>query len=62
MGLVQLDLFHFTGVAAALFLAIAINRPGLQRALCIAPFRFLGTVSYGVYLLHWFFVVQTMDH
>ncbi|MBC7447344.1 MAG: acyltransferase [Hymenobacteraceae bacterium] len=61
MGLLRLDMFHLTGLAAAALLAIVINRPRLQRVLAIRPLVFLGTISYGVYLLHWLFVVGVMD-
>ncbi|MBG8551934.1 acyltransferase family protein [Hymenobacter guriensis] len=62
LGLLRLDIFHFTGVAAALILAYIINSPRLQQALVKRPFLFLGRISYSVYLLHWFFVVYAMDH
>lgn len=62
LGLLRLDMFHFTGVAAALILAYIINSPRLQRALVKRPLLFLGRISYSVYLLHWFFVVYVMDH
>lgn len=62
MGLFRLDMFHFSGLAAAGLLAIVINRPRLQRVLTIRPLVFLGTISYAVYLLHWLFVVFVMDH
>jgi len=62
LGLLRLDTFHFTGVAAALLLAYVINSPRLQRVLEWRPFLFLGRISYSVYLLHWFFVIYVMDH
>lgn len=62
LGLLRLDIFHFTGVAAALLLAYVINSPRLQRVLVSRPLLFLGRISYSVYLLHWLFVVLVMDH
>ncbi|TGE18663.1 acyltransferase family protein [Hymenobacter elongatus] len=62
LGLLRIDLFHLTGVAAAFMLAYIINSPRLQRWLATGPLLFLGRISYSVYLLHWFVVVYIMDH
>ncbi|MBC6698408.1 acyltransferase family protein [Hymenobacter puniceus] len=62
LGLLRIDMFQFSGVAAALLLAYIINSPRCQRLLESRPLLFLGRISYSVYLLHWFFVVYTMDH
>jgi peptidoglycan/LPS O-acetylase OafA/YrhL len=62
IGLLRLDLFHFTGVAAALILAYVINSPRLQQGLASKPLLFLGRISYSVYLIHWFVVVYVMGH
>lgn len=61
MGLLKLDLFHFTGLGAFIILAYIINSPRLQRVLATAPLLFLGRISYSVYLVHWFFVEWVMD-
>ena len=62
LGLLRLDLFHFTGFGAFLILAYVINSPRVQRALAIRPLLFLGRISYSLYLVHWFFVSEVMAH
>ena len=62
LGLLRLDLFHFTGLASALILAYVINSPRVQRVLNGRGFLFLGRISYSMYLVHWFFVIYVMDH
>ncbi|WP_028980783.1 acyltransferase family protein [Sporocytophaga myxococcoides] len=55
-SLIGLDFFHITGLASALIIVLIINNIRLQNALCVAPLRFLGKISYGVYLIHWFVI------
>lgn len=61
LGLLRLDLFHFTGLGAFGILAYVINSPRLQRLLAIKPLLFLGRISYSVYLVHWYFVGLVMN-
>ena len=61
LGMLRLDLFHFTGLGAFGILAYIINSPRLQQFLVIKPLLFLGRISYSVYLVHWYFVGQVMN-
>jgi peptidoglycan/LPS O-acetylase OafA/YrhL len=56
LGLLRLDAFFFAALGAAGLLAYVINSPRLQRGLAARPLRFLGRISYSVYLVHWLFV------
>jgi peptidoglycan/LPS O-acetylase OafA/YrhL len=64
-SLIGLDFFHITGVASALIIVIIINNVKLQNILSVAPLRFLGKISYGLYLIHWFvignFLMENFD-
>lgn len=51
-----LDFFHVTGLASFLILCKAINDSAWQRILNFSLFRFLGTISYSIYLTHWFVI------
>lgn len=62
MSVVQIEIFEITGLGAALLLAFIIHTPWLQRLLEARPLRFLGKVSYSVYLLHWLVVIIVMNH
>ncbi|MBO9701506.1 MAG: acyltransferase [Sporocytophaga sp.] len=55
-SLIGLDFFHITGLASALIIVLIINNTKLQEMLSAAPLRFLGKISYGVYLIHWFVI------
>lgn len=55
-SLIGLDFFHITGVAAALIIVLVINNVKLQRILSAKPLRFLGKISYSIYLTHWFVI------
>ncbi len=57
-----LDIFHFTGFAAAVFLAYAVNSPGIQQKLEVNPLLFLGKISYSLYLTHWLVIQVLMDN
>ncbi len=52
-NILYLDLFHYTGVAAAAILVIVINNKTAQWVLNTRPLLFLGKISYSLYLTHW---------
>jgi peptidoglycan/LPS O-acetylase OafA/YrhL len=62
MAFAQIEVFEITGLGAALVLAFIIHTPWLQRLLEARPLRFLGKISYSVYLLHWLVVIVVMNH
>lgn len=62
MEYLRIDLFHYTGLASAAILIIVINDQRIQNALHNKLFKFLGEISYSVYLTHWLFVVYIMDN
>ncbi len=57
--------FHFSCFAAAILLLYAINSKKIQHLLQYKVFMFLGKISYGIYLSHWFFCsffIQKIDN
>lgn len=62
MEYLRIDLFHYTGLASAAILVIVINNQKIQNFLHKKIFKFLGEISYSVYLTHWLFVVFIMDN
>lgn len=64
-SLLGLDFFHITGLASALIIVLIINNVKIQKVLSVAPLKFLGKISYGVYLIHWFvignFLMENFD-
>ena len=62
MEYLRIDLFHYTGLASAAILIIVINSKKIQHFLHHKIFKFLGEISYSVYLTHWMFVVYIMDN
>lgn len=45
-------------VGAAMLLAMILGRPSVQRVLMAAPLRFLGRISYSLYLVHLLVLIQ----
>lgn len=61
-GFIGLGEFTLTGIGSALILIYIINSERAQRFLSTRPLIFLGKISYGVYLTHWFFNAVFMDN
>jgi len=62
MQYLRIDNFHYTGLASAAILMIVINNQKIQHFLHKKIFKFLGEISYSVYLTHWLFVMVIMEH
>ena len=60
--LLKLDFFHYTGIASAVILLWIISKKKVQDFLQINVLKYLGKISYSVYLMHWIFVVSVMDY
>ena len=60
--LLKLDFFHFTGIASAVILLWIISNKTAQNLLQVGVLKYLGKISYSVYLMHWVFVVFVMDY
>lgn len=60
--ILYLDEFIFTGIGAAGVLAFCINNHAVQSWLSVKPLVFLGKISYGIYLTHWFFLTILLDN
>ncbi len=61
-ALLGFNVFHFTGLGAALILVKVIQSDRLQRWLSVRPLRFLGRISYGIYIVHWYFLFNVLQH
>jgi len=59
---IQIDMFHYTGIASALILLYIINSEKAQKFLTNGLWLFLGKISYSVYLAHWMMVVYVMEN
>lgn len=57
-----LSFSHYSAVASFVFLIFIMQSGKLKRVLNNAPFRFLGQISYCVYLTHWLFAKMIFDH
>jgi peptidoglycan/LPS O-acetylase OafA/YrhL len=47
------DVFYFSGLGAFIILAFIIQNRSLQKMLELGLLRFLGKISFGIYLMHW---------
>ncbi|MBS1645010.1 MAG: acyltransferase [Bacteroidetes bacterium] len=61
-GYFQIDLFFYTGIASFVFLAFLIRSRKAQQVLMLPLLRFLGKISYGIYLMHWLVVCIIFDY
>ncbi|MEO6832561.1 MAG: acyltransferase family protein, partial [Chitinophagaceae bacterium] len=58
----QINLFFYTGLASFVFLAFILRNKATQRVLMQPVLRFMGKISYGIYLMHWLVVCIIYDH
>lgn len=58
----QVNLFHYTGLASFVFLAFILRNKATQRLLMQPALRFMGKISYGIYLMHWLVVCIIYDY
>lgn len=61
-GYFNIDFFFYTGVASFVFLAAIIHFEKVQQLLEHKILLFFGSLSYGIYLMHWVFVEFIFDH
>jgi len=61
-ALLGFNVFHFTGLGAALILVKVIQSERLQGWLSLRPLLFLGRISYGIYIVHWYFLFNVLQH
>lgn len=56
------ELYDFTGVGSLILLVYILQSTRLQRILNASVFRFIGKISYGLYLVHWLIVMMIFTH
>ncbi len=56
-----IDFFHYTALGSFIFIAYMVISAPLQRVLEHRILRFLGKISYGIYLMHWVLVSRIFD-
>ncbi len=59
--MVGLDFFQLTGLASFIIITWVINNRSAQQFLNRSFFRFLGEISYGMYLVHWFWLFYILN-
>jgi peptidoglycan/LPS O-acetylase OafA/YrhL len=57
-----IDFFHFTGLASFAILFFVLNNLTIQSILRTPFLKYIGKISYSIYLMHWLVVVYIMDH
>ena len=58
----KFDFFIFSAIGAYFFILYKIHFPKVQRFLESKLLLFLGRISYGIYIVHWVFVVAFYDY
>ncbi len=61
-GYFQIDFFFWTGLGSFMILVWLVQGKRIQRVLSHSIFRYIGKVSYGIYLMHWTVVKGIYDH
>lgn len=56
------DVFYFTGIGSFIFLVFIIHSRRAHKLLEHNVLRFIGKISYGIYLTHWVIVSFIFDH
>lgn len=54
--------FQLSGIASAGIIFLLLINQNWQKALSHPVFLYLGKISYGIYLMHWVFVLAVMEH
>ena len=61
-GFVGLDFYHYSAVASAAILMFVMNYKKAQDLLNHKFLKFIGKISYSIYLVHWLIIVFIMDN
>jgi peptidoglycan/LPS O-acetylase OafA/YrhL len=61
-GYLVISFFHYSAFASFIFLIMFLQNKRLQRVLSHSWFRFIGKVSYGIYLMHWLIVTIIFEN
>lgn len=62
MKILSLNIYTFSGFGSFLILIFVINSKRVQKILSINILVFIGKISYGIYLSHWFFTKLVMNN
>lgn len=57
-----IDFFHYTGLASFVFIVWILQSDNLKKILSHSWFRFIGKISYSIYLMHWIVVTVVFDN
>lgn len=59
----SLRMYNYFGIAWGLFIIFVFNGSGITRRLVgMSPFKFIGRISYDVYLIHYLFITLTLKY